>query len=66
MMGKSYIADDIMIEYARKKRYEYNQRRRNIEAFKRTHCINCKNKNTNLCSITINTDGILQCVYKKD
>lgn len=65
-MKNSYIADDIMTEYTRKKRYEANQRRRNIEAFKRTHCIDCKNRNTNLCNITINVNNELQCVYKED
>lgn len=64
-MKNSYIADDILQEYARKKRYEANKRRSQIEEFKRKHCIDCKNKNTNLCSITINKQGNLQCVYKE-
>lgn len=61
----SYIADSIMQEYLRKKNYKENKKRREIEAFKRKHCIKCENKNTNLCNITINIDNKLQCVFEK-
>lgn len=62
---KSYIAENIDREYRNKKRYEANKRRSQIENFKRKNCVNCKNKNTNLCSITINLNGDLQCVFKE-
>lgn len=64
-MYKSYIAENIDREYRTKKRYEANKRRSRIELFKRIHCKDCKNKNTNLCNITINIRGELQCVYKE-
>lgn len=62
---KSYIAENIDREYRNKKRYEANKRRSQIEKFKRNNCINCKNKNSNLCNVTININGELQCVYKE-
>ena len=64
-MKKSYIAENIMTEYNKKRRYEANKRRSQIEAFKKNNCIECKNKNTNLCCITMNIDGNLQCIYQK-
>lgn len=64
-MKKSYIADDIMQEYVRKRRYEANKQRKEIEEFRKNNCINCENKNTNLCSITMNIKNELQCVFKK-
>lgn len=62
---KSYIAENIDREYRNKKRYEANKRRSQIENFKRNNCIDCKNKNSNLCNVTINISGELQCVYKE-
>lgn len=62
---KSYIAENIDREYRNKKRYEANKRRSQIENFKRSNCINCKNKNSNLCNVTININGELQCIYKE-
>lgn len=64
-MKKSYIADNIMKEYMKKKRYEKNKARAEIELFKRKVCANCKNKDTNLCHIVRNIDGSLQCVFKE-
>ena len=61
---KSYIAENIDREYRNKKRYEANKRRSQIENFKRNNCIECKNKNTNLCNVIININGELQCVFK--
>lgn len=64
-MGKSYIAENIMREYVKKKRYESNRKRAEFELFKRKVCADCKNKNTDLCEIRRNIDGNLQCVNKK-
>ena len=64
-MKKSYIADNIMKEYIKKKRYAQNKARAEIELFKRKVCFNCRNKNTKLCKIVRNIDGNLQCSFKK-
>lgn len=64
-MKKSYIADNIMKEYAKKKRYKENKARAEIELFKRKVCADCKNKNTNLCHIVRNINGDLQCAFKE-
>lgn len=63
-MKKSYIADNIIREYAKKKRYKANKERAELDLFKRKVCSNCKNKDTNLCSIRRNIEGNLQCVFK--
>ncbi len=63
-MGKSYIADNIMRDYIKKKRYINNRERAEMELFKRKVCADCKNKNTNLCHIVRNINGDLQCVFK--
>lgn len=62
---KSYIADDIMQEYNRKKQYEENKRWSKVQNFIKENCKNCKNRNTNLCTITRNAKGDFQCVYKE-
>lgn len=62
---KSYIADDIMKEYMKKKRYNYNKARAELDMFKRKVCANCKNKDTDLCEIRRDIKGNLQCVFKK-
>lgn len=64
-MKKSYIADNIMREYERKKRYEDNKKRSEMQNYIKRNCINCKNKSTDLCEIRRNIDGNLQCAYKK-
>lgn len=64
-MKKSYIADNIMKEYDKKKRYKENKARAEIELFKRKVCADCKNKDTDLCEIRRNIDGNLQCANKK-
>lgn len=58
-------ADNIMTDYYKKKRYEDNKRRTKINEFKKKNCIDCENRNTNLCHIQINIKNELQCVYKK-
>lgn len=62
---KSYIADNIMKEYAKKKRYKENKARAKIELFKRKVCVNCKNKDTNLCKIVRDINGNLRCSFKE-
>lgn len=62
---KSYIADNIMREYRKRKQYEDNKRWSEMQNYIKTNCINCKNKSTDLCEIRRNIDGNLQCVNKK-
>lgn len=64
-MQKSYIADNIMKDYIKKKRYKQNKERAELDLFKRKVCADCKNKNTNLCKIVRNINGDLQCVFKE-
>ncbi len=64
-MWKSYVADNIMREYDKKRKYEANKYRKETEEFKRKNCINCKNKKTDLCNINRNINGELQCVFKE-
>ena len=64
-MGKSYIAENIMREYVKKKRYESNKKRAELDLFKRKVCADCENKDTNLCKIVRNINEDLQCVFKE-
>lgn len=64
-MKKSYIADNIIREYAKKRRYKVNKERAELDLFKRKVCFNCKNKKTDLCSIRRNIEGNLQCAFKE-
>jgi len=64
-MKKSYIADNIMREYRKRKQYEDNKRWSEMQNYIKINCINCKNKSTDLCEIKRNIDGNLQCVNKK-
>lgn len=64
-MKSSKIAEKIIAEYNRKKRYENNIINRELNKFKKENCINCKNKNSNLCHIQKNIKKELQCVYKE-
>lgn len=62
---KSHIADNIMKEYRKQKQYKENKRWSEMQNYIKTNCINCKNKNTDLCEIRRNIDGKLQCVNKE-
>lgn len=62
---KSYVADNIMREYRKRKQYEANKRWSEMQNYIKINCINCKNKSTDLCEIRRNIDGNLQCAYKK-
>lgn len=64
-MRKSYIADNIMRDYEKKKRIDANRLRKEIDQYKRIKCINCKNKDTDLCELRRNIKGQLQCVNKE-
>lgn len=59
-MRKSYIADSIMREYEKKKRYETKIK---LQKFHRQNCINCKNRLTDKCDIRKDIQGNLKCVY---
>ena len=61
----SYIADNIMQDYKRKKRYEANKEWAETQRFIKENCVNCKNRNTYLCNITRNIEGHQQCVFKE-
>lgn len=43
-MGKSKIAENIMREYERKKRYEAKMQRKELAKFIGENCSKCKNK----------------------
>lgn len=62
---KSYIADDIMQEYNRKKQYEENKRWSELQKFIKETCKDCKNKKTDLCHVVRNSSGNLSCVFKE-
>lgn len=62
---KSFIADNIMREYKKEKRFKANRDRAEMELFIRKVCANCKNKNTDLCTIVRNINGDLQCAFKE-
>lgn len=59
-MKKSYIAENIMREYERKKRYELKVE---LQKFHRQNCMNCKNKDTDKCDIRKDINGNLKCIY---
>ncbi len=63
-MNKSYIADNIMREYERKKRYEANIQRRKLQQFIKENCSICKNKKTQLCHIVKDNSNEFSCSFK--
>ena len=63
-MGKSYIAESIMREYERKKRYEAKIQRQELAKFIEQNCSKCKNKQTQLCHIVKNIDNKFSCPFK--
>lgn len=36
-----------------------------LEIFIKEHCINCKNKETDLCTISRNINNELKCIYEE-
>ena len=63
-MGKSRIADSIMREYEKKKRYEAKIQRQELEKIMKENCLKCKNSNTKLCHIVKNVDNKFSCPFK--
>ncbi len=64
-MGKSYIAESIMREYERKKKYEAKIQRQELAKFIKENCLKCKNKQTQLCHIVKNIDNKFSCPFIK-
>ena len=64
-MRKSYIADNILREYQKEKRYKENKERAELQAFFKNNCTDCKNKKTKLCHIVKNINGDFQCAFKE-
>jgi hypothetical protein len=62
---KSHIADNIMREYRKKKRYEENKRWSDLQNYIKQNCKNCKNKESDICEIRKKIDGNLDCINKK-
>lgn len=63
-MKKSYIAESIMREYEKKKRYEAKIQRQELAKFIKENCLKCKNKQTQLCHIVKNVDNKFSCPFK--
>lgn len=63
-MSKSRIAESIMREYERKKRYEAKIQRQELAKFIKENCLKCKNKQTQLCHIVKNIDNKFSCPFK--
>lgn len=63
-MKKSYIAENIVREYERKKRYEAKIQRKELAKFIEQNCSKCKNKQTQLCHIVKNIDNKFSCPFK--
>ena len=63
-MSKSRIAESIMREYERKKRYEAKIQRQELAKFIKENCLKCQNKQTQLCHIVKNIDNKFSCPFK--
>ena len=63
-MKKSYIAESIMREYERKKRYKAKMQRKELAKFIKEKCSKCQNKQTQLCHIVKNVDNKFSCPFK--
>lgn len=63
-MKKSYIAENIVREYERKKRYETKIQRQELAKFIKENCSKCKNRQTQLCHIVKNIDNKFSCPFK--
>ncbi len=64
-MRKSFIADNIMREYEKKKRYDAKVQRKELAKFVSEKCSKCKNKQTQLCHIVKNIDNKFSCAFIK-
>ena len=63
-MKKSYIAENIVREYEKKKRYETKIQRKELTKFIKENCSKCQNKQTQLCHIVKNVDNKFSCPFK--
>lgn len=63
-MGKSYIAENIMKEYEKKKKYKVKMQKKELAKFIEQNCSVCKNKQTQLCHIVKNVDNKFSCPFK--
>lgn len=63
-MGKSYIAENIMREYEKKKKYKIKMQKKELAKFIEQNCSICKNKQTQLCHIVKNVDNKFRCPFK--
>lgn len=61
---KSRIAENIMREYEKRKRYEEKKKRKELELFLKENCTNCKEIDTQMCHIVKNADNQLSCPFK--
>ena len=57
---KSFIAENIMREYEKKKRYE----KKELQKFIVEKCSKCKNKKTQLCHIVRKINNKFDCPFK--
>ena len=64
-MGKSYIAENIMREYEKKKKYKLKMQKKELAKFIKENCSKCKNKQTQLCHIVKNIDNKFSCPFIK-
>lgn len=64
-MKKSYIAENIVREYERKKRYEAKMQKKELAEFIKENCSKCQNKETQLCHIVKNIDNKFSCPFIK-
>lgn len=62
-MRKSYIADSIMNEYNRKKKYEVKMQKKELNKFIKENCSICKNNDKNLCHIVKDMESKFNCPF---
>lgn len=63
-MGKSYIAENIMREYEKKKKYKLKMQKKELAEFIEQNCSKCQNKQKQLCHIVKNIDNKFSCPFK--
>lgn len=63
-MKKSYIAESIMREYEKKKKYKLKMQKKELAKFIKENCSKCQNKQTQLCHIVKNIDNKFSCPFK--
>ena len=63
-MKKSYIAENIVREYEKKKKYKLKMQKKELAEFIEQNCSKCQNKQTQLCHIVKNVDNKFSCPFK--